>query len=163
VLLSGIGGLLGVLVTVWSVGPLVALSPLYGAGEFDIEPRLDLPTLAFTIALIMAVGIAFAVLPAIGMARTRASDVLKAIGRSGTLSRGSRRSLKGLVVIELALAWQAERRPAPIDAAELRMPAPTEAAELAASLAPFWTSEQPARTSMDPAARAARAARIRAA
>ena len=105
VLLSGIGGLLGVLVTVWSVGPLVALSPLYGAGEFDIEPRLDLPTLAFTIALIMAVGIAFAVLPAIGMARTRASDVLKAIGRSGTLSRGSRRSLKGLVVIELALAF----------------------------------------------------------
>ena len=51
-----------------------------------------------------------------------------------------------------------------MDAAELRMPAPIEAAELAASPALFWTSEQPARASIDPAAaRAARAARIGAA
>jgi hypothetical protein len=68
------------------------------------------------------------------------------------------------VVIEPSLAWQVERSPAPMDAAELRMPAPIEAAELAASLAPFWTSEQPARASIEPAAaRAARAARIGAA
>ena len=105
VLLSGIGGLIGVLLTFWSVGPLVALSPLYGAGEFDIEPRLDWPTLAFTIAMTMAVGVAFGVLPAIGMSRARASDVLRAVGRSGTLSLGSRRWLKGLVVVELALAF----------------------------------------------------------
>ena len=105
VLLSGIGGVVGVLLTFWSVGPLVALSPLYGAGEFDIEPRLDSATLAFTIAVTMAVGVAFAVLPAIGMARTHASDVLRAVGRSGTLSRGSRRWLKGLVIVELALAF----------------------------------------------------------
>jgi len=105
VLLSGIGGLLGVLLTFWTVGPLVALSPLYGAGEFDIEPRLDWPTLAFTIAMTMAVGVAFGVLPAIGMSRARAADVLRTVGRSGTLSRGSRRWLKGLVVVELALAF----------------------------------------------------------
>jgi putative ABC transport system permease protein len=105
VLLSGIGASIGVLLTFWSVAPLVALSPLYGAGEFDIEPRLDLPTLAFTIAATMAVGVAFAVLPAIGMARTRASDALRAIGRSGTLSLGNRRWLKGFVIVELALAF----------------------------------------------------------
>ena len=105
VLLSGIGGLIGVLLTFWSVGPLVALSPLYGAGEFDIEPRLDWPALAFTIAMTMTVGVAFGVLPAIGMSRARASDVLRAVGRSGTLSLGSRRWLKGLVVVELALAF----------------------------------------------------------
>lgn len=104
-LLSGIGGLIGILLTFWSVGPLVALSPLYGAGEFDIEPRLDSPTLVFTIAMTLAVGVAFGVLPAIAMARTRASDVLRSVGRSGTLSLGSRRWLKGLVVVELALAF----------------------------------------------------------
>ncbi len=105
VLLSGIGALIGVVLTFWSVGPLVALSPLYGAGEFDIEPRLDAPTLAFTFAMTMAVGVAFAILPAIGMARARVSDVLHAVGRSGTLSLTSRRWLKGLVVVELALAF----------------------------------------------------------
>lgn len=105
VLLSGIGGSLGVVLTFWSVGPLVALSPLYGAGEFDIQPRLDWSTLAFTIAVTTAVGISFAVLPAIGMARAHASDVLRTVGRSGTLSLGSRRWLKGLVVVELTLAF----------------------------------------------------------
>ncbi len=105
VLLSGVGGLIGVLFTFWSVGPLVSLSPLYGAGEFDIEPRLDWPTLAFTMATTMTVGVAFAILPAIGVARTRASDVLRSIGRSGTLSRGSRRWLKAVVVVELALSF----------------------------------------------------------
>ena len=104
-LLSSAGGLLGVMLTFWSVEPLVALSPLYGAGEFDIQPRLDSPTLTFTIAITIAVGIAFGVLPAVAMARARASDVLRSIGRSGTLSLGSRRWLKGLVVAELALAF----------------------------------------------------------
>jgi predicted permease len=104
-LLSGIGGVLGVLLTFWTVGPLIALSPLYGAGEFDIQPRLDGPTLAFTMALTLAVGVIFGVLPAVGLSRVRASDVLRTVGRSGTLSAGSRRSLKGLVVVELALAF----------------------------------------------------------
>ena len=105
VLLSGIGAVLGVLLTFWSVGPLVALSPLYGAGEFDIEPRLDWPALLFTSAMAIGVGVAFGLLPAIGMSRARATDVLRTIGRSGTLSRGSRHWLKGLVVVELALAF----------------------------------------------------------
>jgi putative ABC transport system permease protein len=105
VLLAGIGGLLGVLLTFWSVGPLVALSPLYGAGEFDVQPRLDSPTLVFTIVMTIAVGVTFAVVPAIGTARTRASEVLQAVGRFGMLSPGSRRWLKGLVIVELALAF----------------------------------------------------------
>ncbi len=104
VLLSGLGGLIGVLLTFWSVGPLVALSPHYGAGEFDIEPRLDGATFAFTVAMTMCVGVAFGVLPAISMTGVRPGDVLR-YGRSRTLSRGSRRWLKGLVVVELALAF----------------------------------------------------------
>jgi len=105
VLLSSLGGLLGVLLTFWSVGPLVALSPLYGAGEFDIEPRLDGPTLAFTLLMTMTVGVVFGVLPAFGVSRARTSEVLRAVGRSGTLSIGSRRWLKGLLVAELTLAF----------------------------------------------------------
>jgi putative ABC transport system permease protein len=105
ILVSAVGGLLGVLLTFWSVGPLVALSPAFGAGEFDIEPRLDWPTLAFTIAMTTIVGVAFGVLPALGVSRAKPSDVLRLIGRSGTLSPGSRRWLNGLVIVELALAF----------------------------------------------------------
>jgi predicted permease len=105
VVIAGIGGAIGVLLTVWSVGPLVAISPVYGAGEFDIEPRLDWSTLGFTIATTMTAGVVFGVLPAVGISRARASDVLRAVGRSGTLSLGTRRWLKGLVVVELALAF----------------------------------------------------------
>jgi putative ABC transport system permease protein len=105
VMLAVLGGAAGILLTFWGVGPLVALSPVYGAGEFDIEPRLDSATVAFTIAMTIGVGVAFGVLPAMAVARARASDVLQSVGRSGTLSLGSRRSLKGLVVVELALAF----------------------------------------------------------
>ena len=105
VLLSGVGGVIGVLLTFWSVSPLVALSPLYGAGEFDIEPRLDWATLAFTIATTMAVGVG----------RTGARDrhvtrpcVRRPPHRRPMPDRFSIRGrlwLKGLVVLELTLAF----------------------------------------------------------
>ncbi|HEX4498323.1 MAG TPA: ABC transporter permease, partial [Thermoanaerobaculia bacterium] len=38
VVLAVAGGLIGLLLSTWMVGPLAALSPVYGLGEFDIEP-----------------------------------------------------------------------------------------------------------------------------
>ncbi|MEZ5317824.1 MAG: ADOP family duplicated permease [Vicinamibacterales bacterium] len=104
-LVSGLGAVAGLLLTFWSVRPLVGLSPLYGAGEFDIEPRLDWPTLGVTAGLALVVGLVVGVVPSLRASRAGTSDVLRASGRSGTLSAGSRRWLRGLVVAELALAF----------------------------------------------------------
>lgn len=104
VLLSAIGGLVGVFLTFWSVKPLVALSPMYGAGEFDIEPRLDLPTLAFTFLISLAVGIIFGLIPALKVSKVSLVNSLKEGGRSRTMSAGTRRLLGSFVIVEVALA-----------------------------------------------------------
>jgi putative ABC transport system permease protein len=104
VLLALVGGVLGVLLALWSVKPLVALSPLYGLGEFDIEPRIDLATLGFTFLIALAVGVLCGLIPALKVSKVSLSRSLRKGGRSRTLTRGGRRLLNALVVAELALA-----------------------------------------------------------
>ena len=103
-ILSAIGGLVGVALTLWTVGPLVALSPVYGAGEFDIQPRLDWPTLAFTLITTVVTGVVFGLVPAIRASQASPMAVLRESSRSRTLSTGSRRWLQGFVVAQVALA-----------------------------------------------------------
>jgi putative ABC transport system permease protein len=105
VMLSGIGGLAGMLFTVSTAGRLIALSPAYGAGEFDIQPRLDGLTLVFAAAVTIGAGMLFGLLPAFRLSRAHAVTTLTESGRSGTLSKGSRRWFKGFAVAELALAF----------------------------------------------------------
>jgi putative ABC transport system permease protein len=104
-MLSVVGGLVGVALTVWTVGPLVALSPLYGAGEFDIQPRLDWPTLAFTLVTTVIAGVVFGLVPAVRASQASPMAVLRESSRSRTLSAGSRRWLQGFVVAQVALAF----------------------------------------------------------
>ncbi len=104
VLLSLLGGGLGVLLAGWTVRPLMALSPLYGLGEFDIEPRIDLATLGFTLLIALAAGLLFGLIPALKVSKVSLARTLREDGRSRTLSRGGRRLLDTLVVAELALA-----------------------------------------------------------
>jgi putative ABC transport system permease protein len=104
VLLALFGGLLGLLLAGWAMKPLVALSPAYGLGEFDIEPRLDLPTLAFGIGAALLVGVLFGLVPALRMSRGTLSSSLQEGGRTRTLGTAGRRLLGALVVAEVALS-----------------------------------------------------------
>jgi putative ABC transport system permease protein len=98
------GGLVGLLLSYWTIGPLAALSPVYGLGEFDIAPRLDLPTLGFTFLVSLVVGVLFGMVPALRVSRVNLVGSLKEGGRSRALSAGSRRLLGSFVVAEVALA-----------------------------------------------------------
>lgn len=103
--LALLGGTVGIALSVWTVGPLVALSPLYGAGEFDIQPRLDLSTMAFTLGLTVLTGIVFGMVPALRASEVNPMSVLRESSRSRTLTVGSRRWLRGFVVAQVALAF----------------------------------------------------------
>ncbi|HVR96547.1 MAG TPA: ABC transporter permease [Thermoanaerobaculia bacterium] len=106
VLLALAGGLVGVVLTFWSVKPLVSIASVQEAvNEFDIEPRVDLPTLGFTFLVSLVVGLLFGLLPAMRSSRSNVNSVLKeGGGRSGTLGAGGRRVLSTFVVAEIAVA-----------------------------------------------------------
>jgi predicted permease len=104
ILLAVVGGIVGLVLSFWAVGPLVALSPVYGLGEFDIQPRLDFPTLGFTFLISLVVGIIFGLVPAFRVSKVNLVGSLKEGGRSRTMGAGSRRLLGSFVVAEVALA-----------------------------------------------------------
>jgi putative ABC transport system permease protein len=110
VLLSTIGGLLGLLIGAWSVPLLLAVSPgnLPRINDEDhvasVVSALDWHVLAFTFAIVLLTGILFGLLPALRISKLDVNLVLKeASGRSGTGLRHNRvRSV--LVAAEMALA-----------------------------------------------------------
>ncbi|MBV8200643.1 MAG: ABC transporter permease, partial [Acidobacteria bacterium] len=102
--LAAFGGALGTLLAYWSMKPLVALSPAYALGEFDIEPRLDLGTLGFALAASLLVGFIFGMVPALRMSRTSLSGSLAEGGRTRSFGAAGHRLLSGLVVAEVALS-----------------------------------------------------------
>ncbi len=103
-ILGLMGGAVGVLLAFWSVGPLVSLAPVYGLGEFDIAPRMDWVTLAFTVLLSILVGILFGLIPAFRTRRRRLQTDLREAWRGGGLGLWSRRVLSAFVVAQIALA-----------------------------------------------------------
>ncbi len=104
VLLGLAGGALGLLLSAWSLAPLVSISPVYALGEFDITPRLGAASLALTAGVSLAVGIAFGLVPALRLSRLGLRGALRDAGRGSSLGRGGRRFLAALVVSEVALA-----------------------------------------------------------
>jgi putative ABC transport system permease protein len=102
VLLAVCGGLLGLLLAVWSVGGLRGMIP-------DILPRLqqmsvDGRVLAFTVAVSILTGIIFGLAPALGASRTDLNETLRQGGGRGALRGGSQRARTVLLVGEVALA-----------------------------------------------------------
>jgi putative ABC transport system permease protein len=102
VLLSLVGGALGLLLAVWWSDLLVSL------GKDDI-PRalqvgLDWRVLGFTLTVSVLTGLVFGLVPALHSAKTELTETLKEGGRSS--STGARRNrIRGvLVVVELAVA-----------------------------------------------------------
>ncbi|HKI01747.1 MAG TPA: ABC transporter permease [Thermoanaerobaculia bacterium] len=103
-LLAVIGGALGILLTFWSIQPLISLTPLESIRDFDAQPRIDLPTLGFTMGVSLLVGIAFGLVPALRDSKVGLRASLSDGGRAGTLGTGGRRVLNAFVVSEIALA-----------------------------------------------------------
>lgn len=105
VLLSLIGGALGLFIAYWGTTGLVSLLP---ANQINALPflqtlKIDARMLGFSFALSVLTGIVFGLVPALQSSRFNLSGVLKEGGRQ-TNAGGSHRLRGGLVVTEIALA-----------------------------------------------------------
>ena len=101
VLLSGLGGALGVLLARW----LLEVLPALAAGDIPrlSSVRVDLTVLAFTAAVAVATGLVFGLAPAWQAARLDTVHGLREGGR-GSAGPAARRLRAGLTTAEVALA-----------------------------------------------------------
>jgi putative ABC transport system permease protein len=102
ILLSVVGGTLGVLLALWSTDLLVA-------GASDVLPRLgrirmDGLVLGFTFLVSLVTGIAFGVAPALQASKPDLNEMLKEGGRTSGAGAGSRRARNLLVIAEVAVS-----------------------------------------------------------
>jgi putative ABC transport system permease protein len=103
VLLGAAGGFAGLLLSVWGVDALLALSPegIHRLREAHIDGRV----LLFTLGVSLLSGVAFGLAPALQGAGADLNETLKEGGaRGSTEGRGRRRMRDALVVAEIALA-----------------------------------------------------------
>ena len=102
VMLSLIGGTLGVLVAWWGTKALVALSP---PALMDLKTvGVSIPVLAFTLGLSVLTGIVFGLVPALVATRFDLHGSLKEGGKSVGGSTGSHSLRSVFVVVQVALA-----------------------------------------------------------
>jgi len=79
-LLSGLGGILGIVFALWAGPALLKLAG--GSSPFALDLRPDLPILAFTAALALLTGVAFGLAPARRATRVDLASTLKENARS---------------------------------------------------------------------------------
>jgi predicted permease len=102
VLLSLLGGAMGVLLAYWGKDLLLTLRP-WGGGELVLDLKLDLRVLAFTMAVSLATGLLFGLAPAVRATRVDLTPALKDNSRSVT--SGSRSLLtKSLIIAQVAMS-----------------------------------------------------------
>jgi putative ABC transport system permease protein len=103
-LLAVIGAVGGVLLTVWCMDAILALTPAT-LSRFH-ETRIDVHVLAFTTCAALLAGVLVGVFPAWRISNTGSISLAlhEAGGRTGSDGAGSRRMRSGLVVTQVALA-----------------------------------------------------------
>ena len=101
-LLAAAGGAAGLMLTYWSMDLLRVLLPstLPRGGDVRIDPGV----IAFSIAVSLAAGVVFGMLPSWRASRPDVHELLKAGGRGQTATKRSRRTQGLLVVSEVALS-----------------------------------------------------------
>ncbi len=102
VLLSAIGGGLGVLVASWGSSGLLALAPA-SLPDF-VDASIDGRVLAFALIVSVATGMLFGLLPALQVSGLSLGGSLKEGGRETLLAPGPARMRAGLVGVEMALS-----------------------------------------------------------
>ena len=102
VLLSLVGGVLGLLVAMWVIGPLLRIAPqgIPRPGETEI----DRGVFAFTLLVTFFTGILFGLAPAFQASRADVNTSLRESGRSTTVGRPHQRLRAALLISEVSLA-----------------------------------------------------------
>ncbi len=101
-LLSIIGGALGVLLALWSVDFLIKLSPVTFPSFVNLS--LDARVLGFSLFISGLTGALSGLAPALQAAKPALNETLKASGRNASGGLGRNHLLSSLVVAEIALA-----------------------------------------------------------
>ena len=102
VMLSAIGGLLGLLIAQWGTEALIRVVPQNIPRIATIQ--LDAIVLGFTLLVSLATGVVFGLVPAWQASRVDLNTSLKSGSRTGGGGEGKGRLRNGLVVAEVALA-----------------------------------------------------------
>lgn len=103
VLISAIGGVLGLVLAAWTIGPLLRLAP--AAIPRLAETRIDPGVLLFTVLVSVATGVLFGLAPALQASRSDPQAALTDGGRGSTSGPGRQRFRTALFVSEVALAF----------------------------------------------------------
>jgi putative ABC transport system permease protein len=98
-----LGGVLGLLLAVWSLDALVALVP-EGTMPQGSNVSIDARVLAFTIAVSLATALIFGLWPALQASRVSLNESLKEGSQKTTVSYRNRRAQSLLVVTEVGLS-----------------------------------------------------------
>ncbi len=101
-LLSALGGALGLLLAVWGIDLIVAF--MGNQLPTLIKPGIDLGVLSFTLLVSFLTGIVFGIVPALQASKTGLNEVLKEGGRGTSGGARRHRLRRALVVAELAMA-----------------------------------------------------------
>jgi putative ABC transport system permease protein len=102
-LLSIIGGMLGVLVAVWGVSAIVAILPP-NAIPTGVDIGVDARVLLFTTGASLLTSMIFGLWPALQISRPETQESLKSGAQRTTASRRNRRLQRALVVAEVSLS-----------------------------------------------------------
>ena len=103
VLLSAVGGLLGLLFALWIKDGLLSVGNWGGEGMAALDPKLDLRVFGFTLGLSLLTGLLFGSAPSWRATKVDLTPALKDTGRG---SSGVSRSFlsKSLVVVQVAMS-----------------------------------------------------------